>query len=113
MMVCTARGLRPGSRVRSSPQTLVRLAVQFQQACAKTGTGYDLRNAGIANPRAMEGLSENHRLGQGWGATKERLLWRNGGADGPRETCDDNFRTMGVAEPGEDWDRLRVGSDLH
>ena len=35
MMVCTARGLRPGSRVRSSPQTLVRLAVQFQQAWAK------------------------------------------------------------------------------
>ena len=35
MMVSTARGLRPGSRVRSSPQTLVRLAVQFQQAWAK------------------------------------------------------------------------------
>ena len=32
MMVCTARVLRPGNRVRSSSQTLLRLAVQFQQA---------------------------------------------------------------------------------
>jgi maltose/maltodextrin transport system substrate-binding protein len=77
---------------------------------AKNGSDYDLKNMGVGNRGAVEGLSKIIALIHACFA-KERLIRCGGGPNGPRESGHDCLRAVGMVEPDQEWNRLRGGTN--